>query len=198
MASTLTPAPNFIALIQMVENMERETMLLMLMALLWANQNGSSDLPKFARGGCSLGDVFLSIIFHCGLWIPAPVWDILTQYFGIGPVDPPPKAAGSRLSKVTFAVLKPSQKCLMSVQRHLLQGRRIAITFHHSLVVGFHCPPPPDLKVELVNDAARPGSKALKLDERDSISTVEMEMNQMLPSSQPHLLSKLRRYCRIN
>ncbi|ODM87957.1 hypothetical protein Ocin01_18726 [Orchesella cincta] len=60
--------------------------------------------PKFARGDCSLGDVFLSLIFHCGLWIPAPVWDILTQYFGIGPVDPPPKAAGSRLSKVTFAV----------------------------------------------------------------------------------------------
>ncbi|ODM88371.1 hypothetical protein Ocin01_18312 [Orchesella cincta] len=176
-------------------------------SLLWAYQNGSSDQPEVCPWRLlSWGCLPLSIIFHCGLWIPAPSLGHSHQYFGIGPVDPPPKAAGSRLSKVTFAVpeaitkmfdvspasppSRPEDSDNMSpLARRVTRSSPKDLYTLPSLISlpapeDFTAPRLPDLKVELVNDAARPGSKALKLDERDSISTVEMEMNQMLPSSQ--------------
>ncbi|CAL8126023.1 unnamed protein product [Orchesella dallaii] len=136
-----------LALIHFVENMEWETMLLMLMSLLmtpfifgslWSvgwtlvwqlfwlglqagillffvgavfflfTKAATVTYPKFARGRCSLGDVLLSLIFHCGLWVPVPVWEIMTQYFGIGPVEQVSvRTPGNRVS---FAVPEATTK----------------------------------------------------------------------------------------
>jgi len=138
-----------LSLVHLVENMERETLLLLAMGLLmtpfvfgslwsitltliwqlfWLGVKGglllfvvcavyfglvktaSVTYPKFANGGCSLGDIFLSMIFHCGLRIPTPVWDTLTQYFGLGSVEAVETLAKTPRSRVTFAVPESTTK----------------------------------------------------------------------------------------
>ncbi|CAL8146033.1 unnamed protein product [Orchesella dallaii] len=46
---------------------------------------GAALNPKGnGRRRCSVGDVLLSILFQCGLRIPASIWGVFTAYFEIG------------------------------------------------------------------------------------------------------------------